>query len=56
MTRIRRPVLFISTTIAAMMFMSMAQVQAVSVNTIGDNVTSNSGAGFVLLVSLQRNR
>lgn len=44
---------------AALVFTAMAcaaPVQAVSTVTIGDNVAPNRGVGFVLMVSIRRNR
>lgn len=36
--------------------MSFMPANAVTENTIGDNVTANSGAGFVLMVSIRRSQ
>ncbi|MEZ5810916.1 MAG: hypothetical protein R3D45_05810 [Rhizobiaceae bacterium] len=43
----------------ALVFSAMAcaaPVQAVSTVTVGDNVSANRGVGFVLMVSIRRNR
>ena len=53
---IRRFVARMTMTAVVLCAMAFMPVHAVSDNTIGDNVIKNSGVGFVLMVSIQRNR
>ncbi len=54
--KIRRLIVRMMATATVLCGMAFMPVYAVSDNTIGDNITENSGVGFVLMVSIQRNR
>ncbi len=56
MNAIRRLVLGTLATAIVLAGMSFMPANAVTDNTIGGNVTENSGAGFVLMMSIRRNQ
>ncbi|MEX0345003.1 MAG: hypothetical protein AB3N20_08785 [Rhizobiaceae bacterium] len=56
MNRFRRLTVGAFGTAIVLAGMSFMPANAVTENTIGDNVTANTGVGFVLMVSIRRSQ